>query len=234
MPATVDTPGRFRRVVYDQAAGKETPAGSAEEGVPRVTNEQDEKAAEVADDDIALRMMEREELGLRLLLHKYGGKVKSFLRWKYGGQLDRDDREDLLYQAAFRAWKYIDSFDDAKGSLGAWFIGIAQNVAIDFLAKERLPVEGLEHDPPTQADETEMDPERRRLFEDLDRVIEQLPRMQQLVAKEDLRSGGEADGPALAKKLGTSANAVRVNRSKGRATIAEKLKKLGHDLGGDA
>jgi len=199
-----------------------------------VTNKQDQKAAEVSEEDIALRMMEREELGLRLLLLKYGGKVKSFLRWKYGGQLDREDREDLLYQAAFRAWKYIDSFDDAKGSLGAWFVGIAQNVTIDFLKRERLPVGVVDYDPPEHVDETEMDPERRRLFEDLDRVIEQLPRMQQLVAKEDLRSGGEADGPALAKNLGTSANAVRVARSKGRATIAENLKKLGHNLGGDA
>ena len=46
--------------------------------------------------------------------------------------------------------------------------------------------------------------------------------------------GGEADGPALAKKLDTTANAVRVARSKARKTIAKELGKLGHDLGGAA
>ena len=55
-----------------------------------------------------------------------------------------------------------------------------------------------------------------------------------LVVKEDLRCGGEADGPALAKKLDTTANAVRVARSKARKTIAKELGKLGHDLGGAA
>ncbi len=200
-----------------------------------MTQKQDPPAVDLAEDeDIALRIMERQDLGLRLLLRKYGGKVKSFLRWKYGGQLDQQDRTDILHQAAFRAWKYIDSFDEAKGSLGAWFVGIAQNEAIDYLQRERLPVEGLEHDPPGDADETEMTPERRKLFEELDQVIEELPPMQRAVAKEDLRCSGEADGPALAAKLGTTPNAVRVARSKARRTISEKLQKRGHRLGGDA
>lgn len=200
-----------------------------------MTKKQDRPAADVAEDDeIALRIMEREELGLRLLIRKFGGKVKSFLRWRYGGQLDAEDCADILHQVAFRAWKYIDSFDDAKGSLGSWLVGIAQNEALDYLQKERLPVEGLEHDPPGDVDVTEMTPERRRLFEDLDQVIEELPPMQRVVAKEDLRCGGEADGPALAEKLGTTPNAVRVARSKARKTLGEQLQKRGHRLGGDA
>lgn len=200
-----------------------------------MTNKPDQTAADVAgDDEIALRMMGREELGLRLLLHKYGGKVKAVLRRKFVGQLDEEDCADILHRAAFRAWQYIDSFDDAKGSLGAWFVRIAQNEAIDYLQEERLPVEGLEHDPVGDLDETELTPERRKLFEDLDQIIEELPLVQRAVAKEDLRCGGEADGPALAAKLGNTPNAVRVARAKARKTIGEKLRKLGHDLGGDA
>lgn len=200
-----------------------------------MTSRQDQVADEVSDDEIAVRILDKEELGLRQLLVKHGKKVKSFLRWKYGGQLDDEDRTDVLHQVAYRAWKYMGSFDDKRGSLGAWLVGIAQNEAIDFLQRERLPVGDLEHDPTAaDDDDTKLDPERRKLFEDLDRILEELPRMQQLVAKEDLRSGGEADGPALAKKLGKTANAVRVARSKARRTIAEKLRALGHCMRGDA
>jgi len=199
-----------------------------------VTSKQDQKTAEVADVDIALRIMQREDLGIRQLLEKYGGKIKALLRWKFGAQFNDEDRLDILQQATIRAWKYIDSFDDRKGSLWAWFAGIAQNEAIDALQRERLPVEVLEHDPPEHDDDTELDPESRRLFEDLDRVIEGPPTMQRLVVKEDLRCGGEADGPAVAKKLDTTANAVRVARSKARKTIAKELGKLGHELGGAA
>jgi len=194
---------------------------------------EDQVAEEVSDDEIAVRILDEEELGLRQLLAKYGGGVKSFLQWKFGGQLDDEDRTDLLHRVALRAWKYMGSFDDKKGSLGAWLVGIAQNEALDFLQRERLPVGELEHDPPADDDDTDLDPERRKLFEDLDQVLEELPPMQRLVAKEDLRSGGEADGPSLAKKLGKTANAVRVARSKARKTIAEKLQALGHHLGGD-
>lgn len=200
-----------------------------------MTSRQDQVADEVSDDEIAVRILDKDDLGLQQLLAKYGGKVKAFLRWKFGGQLDDEDRTDILHQVAHRAWKYMGSFDDEKGSLGAWLVGIAQNEAIDFLQRERQPVGELEHDPPAaDDDDTELDPERRKLFEDLDQILEELPRMQRLVAKEDLRSGGEADGPALAKKLGTTSNAVRVARSKARRTIAEKLRELGHRMGGDA
>ncbi len=157
----------------------------------------------IDDEDIVLRIMEREELGLQQLLEKYGGKVKSLLRWKYGAQLDDDDRIDILHRAAERAWRYIGSFDDSKASLWAWFIAIAQNQVIDFLQKERLPVVELDHEPlDPNEDVEELTPERRRMFEDLDRIIEGLPNRQHQIAKEDYRCGGEADGPEVAKKLG--------------------------------
>lgn len=200
-----------------------------------MTSEPDQQnAAEISDDDIALRIMEREKLGLIQLLEKYGGKVKAFLGWKHGAQLDDEDRTDILHKVAFQAWRYIDSFDESKGSLGVWLVAIAQNEAIDFLQRERLPVVELEQDPLVTDDVDEMTPERRKLFEDLDRVMDELPARQKAVAKEDLRCGGEADGPTLAKKLGTTSNAIRVARSKARKTIAEKMTKLGHNLGGDA
>lgn len=201
-----------------------------------MSSEQNQAAAAAADDEeIVLRIMDREELGVRQLLAKYGGKVKALLRWKFGAQLDAEDRTDVLHRAATRAWKYIEKFDESKGSLWAWFAAIAQNQAIDLLQEERLPVVELEQDPPTATDDAEeLTPERRQLFEDLDRIIEGLPKRQREVAKEDLRCGGEADGPELGKKLGASSNAIRVARSKYRKTIAEEMKRLGHELGGDA
>lgn len=200
-----------------------------------MTSNQDQVAAAAVDDeDIVLRIMEREELGVRQLLEKYGGKVKALLRWKFGAQLGDQDCIDVLHRAATRAWKYIDKFDETKGSLWSWFVAIAQNQAIDLLQEERLPVVELEHDPLSPSDEVEeLTPERKRLFENLDRIVEGLPKRQREVAREDLRCGGEADGPELAKKLGTTPNAIRIARSKYRKTIADELKKLGHDLGGD-
>ena len=53
-----------------------------------MTSKQDQKTAEVADVDIALRIMEREDLGIRQLLEKYGGKIKALLRWKFGAQFN--------------------------------------------------------------------------------------------------------------------------------------------------
>lgn len=200
-----------------------------------MTENSEQITKDVVDDvDIVLQLMEREEQGLRLLIRKYGGPVKAFLRSRFGPQLSRDDREDLLSDVVARVWKYINSFDESKGSLGSWLVGIAQNEALDMLARERLPVETLEHDPldPTDDQDEELTPERRRLFEEMDKIIEELTPRQQEVVREDMRCGGEADGPALAAKLGTSPNAIRVARSKARKIIREKLQALGHEIGG--
>ncbi len=44
----------------------------------------------------------------------------------------QDEAENLLQDSFLKVWRYIASYDSAKGTLATWLINIARNTAIDF------------------------------------------------------------------------------------------------------
>lgn len=76
------------------------------------------------------RLRRSEPEGLAAAYDKYGGGAYSlFLRITR----DQSASEDLVQELFLRLWNHRRDFDSAKGSLGAWLMSIARNMAIDYL-----------------------------------------------------------------------------------------------------
>lgn len=67
------------------------------------------------------------------LVGLYHGRIRSFL-WRYVRNWDRVD--DLAQEAFLAAYSKLDSFRN-EVNFGAWLLGIARNVALEHLRKER-------------------------------------------------------------------------------------------------
>src|SRR5690349_12328114 len=90
----------------------------------------------VDEEELALRLMDGDEEALCTLLVLYGGKVKNFLRKRYGESLQEHERDEALNTALIKVWRHARSIDLRRGSLGGWFLRIAQRCAIDILNRE--------------------------------------------------------------------------------------------------
>ncbi|MBL7132886.1 MAG: sigma-70 family RNA polymerase sigma factor [Phycisphaerae bacterium] len=183
----------------------------------------------VTDIDIVLMMMEQDEEGLRLLLQRYGGRLKGFLVKNYAGVLQPGELEEALNTAVFNIWRFADRYDEGKGLLASWCIRIAQRAAQSIIRREfGYRGKNLEYDPsydpagdPPDAREIESrdrsdDPRLKILHE----AIEALPPLQKAIIQADLAAGGGlADAGRLAAIHGTTKNVIYVSRSKAREAL---------------
>lgn len=195
----------------------------------------DDPSCPVDEEELALRLMDGDRQALRALLTLYGGKVKSYLRKRYGDKLQEQEREEALNTALLRAWRYSQSINLERGSLGGWFLGIAQRCAIDILNRElgqRLVL--LAHDPSTdpvgdckKADE-ETDERVRKRLRDLEKVIDGLGTMQRAIVRADLACGGPANSARLAARFSSSVNSIYVSRHKAHEAIRKGMQQRGH------
>ncbi len=180
--------------------------------------------------------MDGDREALRTLLVLYGGKVKNSLRKRYGDSLQEHERELALNTALIKVWRHARSIKLGRGSLGGWFLRIAQRCAIDILNRElgrredvlALDPEADPVDDCAQADDEEADARVRKRLQDLDDVIEGLGRVQQAIVKADLAAGGQADNARLAAQHGTSLNSIYVSRNKAHEAIRKGMQQRGH------
>jgi len=186
------------------------------------------------DTTIAVLILDRDEAGLRALLEVHGPRVKGWLNQRFAELLGPDEIDAVLNVAAFNAWRRIVQFDDARGSLGGWFLRIAHNAAVDCLrqpGQQRLdtvedPTEYA--DPWSEAEDFSDDPELQRLTEAVNDIIDkELPPRQREVMLADLAADGHADSERLAARLGITVAAVHTARSKAHKRIREELAKRG-------
>ncbi len=81
---------------------------------------------------------------LRQAFERYGGMVQRVGVLRLG---NHHDAEELVQQVFVRAWKGRDGFDPARGSLGAWLLGITRRLIADryaSLARDRKIVSAAE------------------------------------------------------------------------------------------
>ena len=69
-----------------------------------------------------------DEGALREAYDRYGGMVLRVGLLRLG---NHQDAEDLVQMVFVRAWKGRAGFDSAKGSLGAWLLGITRRLIAD-------------------------------------------------------------------------------------------------------
>lgn len=190
---------------------------------------------------IIFGLMEDEEVlkdeALRELLRKYGGIIRGMVRKKYGDDLQEDEVQDVLIRTATKAWRYADSFDDRKASLGTWLVSIALREATDVLKENISEFDWIEDEgsiPDGFSDEEAIEDgevdskEEKKLFRDLDAVIDALPSLQRAIIRADLKCGGTADAERLAELHGSTKNSIYVSRKKAKKKIELELNKLGH------
>lgn len=192
----------------------------------------------VDDADIALLMMDRDQEGLRLLLRKYGGRIKAYVRKHFGDALAEPERKEALNVAAFNVWRFASRYDESKGTLGSWFIRIAQRAAQSILRKEeRHRHKELEYEPsydpagPEEQEECDIpDRQKERMLTDLMTAIDRLHPLQQAIIKADLAAGN--DGPANAARLaqlhGTTKSSIYASRNYAKMNLHKEMLRLGH------
>jgi RNA polymerase sigma-70 factor (ECF subfamily) len=69
-----------------------------------------------------------DDLALRQAFDRYAGMVQRVGMLRLG---NHHDAEELVQQVFVRAWKGRAGFDPARGSLGAWLLGIARRLIAD-------------------------------------------------------------------------------------------------------
>lgn len=192
-------------------------------------------------DDITLvcRMSQGDQDALRLMLRKYGGRVKAALKRKYQGILAEPEIEQAVLDGAFQVWRFASRFEVDRGSLGDWFLAITFNAAAGIIRGNRkMSFKELAFEPVldpaswwsggSSATTTTFGRESR-LIRELNEAIEKLPRLQKAVIRADLAAvGGRADDHRLAAQLGSTPNAVGVARCKARVTLLKLMTQEGH------
>ncbi len=186
--------------------------------------------------DLVELLKQRDQKGLHHLLATYGRKIKWSLRREFQTSLDETGVLDALNQAAFRAWRFIDSFDPDKGTLGAWFYKIARNAALSILRqqnRERAHVQVDDWELPSflamhHQDDEEPTPKHKKFLTDLWQCIQRLSPLQKGIILADLNAGDVADAGDLAKSFRTTKNSISASRSMARKALRESLIRLGH------
>lgn len=194
----------------------------------------EEPAAQVDDAEIILRMMDRDEEGLEMLLKGHGPTVYGWLVKNHGHTI----ADEALNRAGWNAWRFANRYDESKGSLGGWFLRIAQRAALDIYRRERRHCrKSLEYDP--KYDPVGEDPEtvegddeaerkvRERDERKLREIINRLPPLQRAIVRADLAEDDTVEAEILAERFDSSVNSIHVQRSKARRTIREEVTRQG-------
>ena len=189
----------------------------------------------VDDDEIALLLMDRDQEGVRLLLRAHGPRVLGFLKKYFPAQA-----EDALQEALKKVLISIDTFNDSKGKLGAWFLTIAHNAARDLVRSEKkhrhldddaLAEVAAPDSEPVDSDEASNEYNPRALDEDravLLEILDTLTDMQRTILLRDAaHRDGKVPAAILADELGSTVGSIRANRAKTWRAVDEQLKKRG-------
>lgn len=180
------------------------------------------------DEEIIRLLQANRDKGTRLLLDKYGRRVKGYLVKRFGHVLRLEEIEDAFLMAAVKACTRSHTFDSSKGTLGGWFLGIARNEARAVLRKKGKTGSSfvqLDFDPPFPAEEdeclSEADEQIRLALEE---AIEKLPSQQRAIIEADLAAGERADNERLAEELKTTVQSIQASRWKARQRLREIMK----------
>jgi RNA polymerase sigma-70 factor (ECF subfamily) len=158
----------------------------------------------------------------------YAGHVDQVWRYVRARVPDHHEAEDVTAEVFARALRAWERYDPARGTIGAWLVGIAYHTVTDWWRRNRtggerkvtpMGTEALEHAEPVAA-AGPPDPEDAVIREDLlgrlrDGLAELSEREQEALA---LRFAGGLRAREVGEVLGISEGAVRmlVHRAVGR------------------
>ena len=136
---------------------------------------------------------------------------------------DAHEAEDAVQSSICKAWSSLGELHDPTSLVG-WVARITRNTAIDLGRKRRERV--TDDEEMAALDEGESDAPLAEQADEravMQRLIAQLPENQAIVVT--MRFYHDMDGPAIAKKLGMTDNAVRVRLHRGLERLGQLVKR---------
>ena len=94
--------------------------------------------APLSDQALVARILGREAGALDELYGRYSRAIYSLC---YRILADSSASEDVLQEVFLRLWRQPESYDSARGTLGAWLLSVAHHRAIDFLRRRKTRAE---------------------------------------------------------------------------------------------
>lgn len=190
--------------------------------------------SDIEDAALVREMVNGNQNALQTVFAKYGGRVKGYLRHRFGWRFGGLDGSGVLNAAACKLWETIRKYDPNESTLLAWFIRIAHNEALDELRKEcRHAAQELKTEPefrpvkvPERVEGAAETAAEQRLRLMLHVITMELKGQRQAVALADLVAGGTADRKELAARLGIPITQVDVTRTQTRQRIRQRVLQL--------
>ncbi|TWT43457.1 RNA polymerase sigma factor [Botrimarina hoheduenensis] len=176
------------------------------------------------DEDLAIRMMDKDEYALGEVMKRYGPKVFGYLKKQFKDSLGTHELEEALNASALSLWNYADKYDPEVARLSTVWISFAHNAAIDLIrAKPKLETqvldescEGIE-DPDCESDDSPL------LDHIHDFIFNQLTGFERVVGINFFITD-EANAKRLAEQNGKTINTVNVTKHKVKEKIAQEVR----------
>ncbi len=176
-------------------------------------------STEPTDEELLLR---GDAEGFALLYERRHPLLRAYLRRRLGGHPDLV--LDLVAEAFARALEGRDQFDPARGSAGAWLIGIARNLLLDAYRRGRVADDsrrrlGMQR---ILVEDGQLERIEADGSSELERSLQSLPPEQ----REAVRRRVLEDEPyaAIATRIGCSEQVVRKRVSRGLAALRQQIK----------
>lgn len=201
------------------------------------------------DDELVLRAWDDDQSVQGELLVHYGGTLERVISYQYD-RLSPDQVEDVIAEAIMRFWEWRHNFDGLR-SIRACLYRIATRVASELVSgrlnwqKSRnleRPFDRSDFEEKNDNTESKLDKIEQghpKICEDLNRVIEKLPEIQQdVIWAYGLADDFELDAAHLGLELGDKykdgvpipAGTIRQYKKRAKDKIISEMRTRGHDL----
>ena len=132
------------------------------------------------------------------------------------------DAEDAVQESFLRLWLLRSQFDSYL-NIPALAMKVTKNLCYDHLKRQKTHT-NLDICSQAQKESVEQIFERRQMIQAVKKIVETLPGLQQMIFRMKDIEGYEID--EIAQITGTKVEAVRMNLSRARTKIREKLDKM--------
>jgi len=181
---------------------------------------------ELADEDLMVRVRDGDARAFEVLFDRHSGPAFS-LAYRMCGSRAR--AEDVVQDAFLSVWRAGARYDQSRGSVRAWILGVVHNRAIDWFRRESLRAapsleEGNAAERVAAAELTEVTVERRAEADRVRDALHELPDEQRQVIELSYYAGftHQEIAQMLSLPPGTVKGRMRLGLGKLRISLAEE------------
>lgn len=184
---------------------------------------------ELKDRDLIEQYFKGDKKALEILISRYLNQVYGFTFYLTKNAADADD---ITQETFVKIWKNLKKYDPTK-NFKTWILTIAKNTALDFFKKKKMLTfsDFINNNDDASLLETIPDPEplpdeiflKKDLAIELNKIIEQLPKTDQLIIK--LHHQQELTFQEIAEIIGQPLNTVKSRYRRALIKLREMITK---------